>query len=199
MMNESILIAELRAGSEKAFGQAYDLYAPDLLDYCFSYTKSREDSEEIVQDTFLCLWKDSSDIRNTETLKPFLYTIAHRRIIDFIRKRMRSVAFEDYVLSSSHLSYDGGVVDFDQYIKVVKQSADLLPPSQKRVFLLSRLEGLSNQEIARRLSISEKTVKNQLSLGSKAMRVILKRFLLLFNFFYISVSVPLLFLFRHII
>ena len=54
-MSEEELIERLSVGSEQALGSAYDNYARQLLSYAFSYTKSKEDSEEIVQDAFLSL------------------------------------------------------------------------------------------------------------------------------------------------
>ena len=189
-MSEEELIERLSKGSEQALGSAYDNYARQLLSYAFSYTKSKEDSEEIVQDAFLSLWMHRDELRNRESLRPFLFTVVRHRIIDLLRQRMKSVVFEDYLLSSDCLSTHDGSIDFDEYLEIVRQSIGQLPPAQRRILQMSKFEGKSNREIAEALSVSEKTVKNQLSLGNKALRAVIKRFLTIVGIFYILSHVP---------
>ena len=189
-MNEEKLIERLSCGSEEALASAYDLYVRQLLSYAFSYTKSKEDSEEIVQDAFLSLWMHRGELRDRESLRPFLFTVVRHRVIDLLRQRVKSVVFEDYLLSSDCLSTHDGSIDFDEYLEIVRQSIDQLPPAQRRILRMSKFEGKSNREIAEALSVSEKTVKNQLSLGNKALRAVIKRFLTIVGIFYILSHVP---------
>lgn len=189
-MDEEKVIERLSEGSEQALGIAYDMYARQLLSYAFSYTKSKEDSEEIVQDAFLSLWTHRGSLRNRESLRPFLFTSVRHRIIDLLRQRVKSVVFEDYMLSSDSLSMQDGGVDFDEYMSIVRRSMSQLPPAQRRILQLSKFEGKSNREIAEALSLSEKTVKNQLSLGNKALREAIKCFLTIVGVFYILSRVP---------
>lgn len=189
-MNEEKLIERLSCGSEEALASAYDLYVRQLLSYAFSYTKSKEDSEEIVQDAFLSLWMHRGELRDRESLRPFLFTVVRHRVIDLLRQRVKSVVFEDYLLSSNRLSTQDGCMDFDEYLELVRQSIGQLPPAQRRILRMSKFEGKSNREIAEALSVSEKTVKNQLSLGNKALRAVIKRFLTIVGIFYILSHVP---------
>ena len=184
MTQEQKLIQSLRDGRETALGEIYDLYARELLAYCYAYVKSKEDSEEIVQDTFVKLWKIRTTIIREDTLRPFIFTIAHRKIIDLLRQRVRSVAYEDFMEFRSSLDEGDSGVDFDQYVQQVKSSIRQLTPTQQKIVWMSDFEGMNNNTIADKLNISEKTVRNQLSLGNKKLHALIRDFLKIFLFFF---------------
>lgn len=181
LQGEHILIAELKRGSKEAFDRIYKLYAGRLLAYCVHYTKSREDAEEIVQDAFVALWNSRETIRQEETLHSLLFTISKHRVINAYRSTLNSPVYEDYVDYQNELSAgeDCDWVEYEQYVKIVKDAIRRLPSTQQRVITLSRFSQLSNKEIAERLSLSEQTVKNQLSVGLKTLRELLAKILVL--------------------
>lgn len=182
LQGEHILIAELKRGSKDAFDQIYKLYAGKLLAYCVHYTKSREDAEEIVQDVFVSLWNSRESIRQEETLHSLLFTISKHRIINAFRSTINSPVYEDYVNYQNELSAgeDCDWIEYERYVKIVKEAICRLPSTQQRVITLSRFYQLSNKEIAERLTLSEQTVKNQLSLGLKTLRELLAKVLVIF-------------------
>ena len=178
-MHEHLLIAGLKKGSKEAFDEIYRLYAGRLLAYCVQYTKCREDAEEIVQDVFVALWNSRRDIRQEETLRSLLFTISKHRVINAYRSTLNSPVYEDYVDYQNDLSVseDCHPMEYEQYVRIVKDAIRRLPSTQQRVITLSRFSQLSNKEIAERLSLSEQTVKNQLSIGLKALREMLAKVL----------------------
>ena len=178
-MHEHLLIAGLKKGSKEAFDEIYRLYAGRLLAYCVQYTRCREDAEEIVQDVFVALWNSRRDIRQEETLRSLLFTISKYRVINAYRSTLNSPVYEDYVDYQNDLSVseDCHPMEYEQYVRIVKDTIRRLPSTQQRVITLSRFSQLSNKEIAERLSLSEQTVKNQLSIGLKALREMLAKVL----------------------
>lgn len=173
LQNEHLLIADLKKGSKEAFDEIYRLYAGRLMAYCAQYTKCREDAEEIVQDVFVALWNSRQTIRQEETLRSLLFTISKHRVINAYRSTLNSPVYEDYVDYQNELSAgeDYHRLEYEQYVRIVKDAIRRLPSTQQRVITLSRFSQLSNKEIAERLSLSEQTVKNQLSIGGKATRL----------------------------
>lgn len=182
LQNEHLLIADLKKGSKEAFDEIYRLYAGRLLAYCAQYTKCREDAEEIVQDVFVALWNSRQTIRQEETLRSLLFTISKHRVINAYRSTLNSPVYEDYVDYQNELpaGEDYHRLEYEQYVRIVKDAIRRLPSTQQRVITLSRFSQLSNKEIAEHLSLSEQTVKNQLSIGLKTLRELLAKVLVLF-------------------
>jgi len=166
-ITEEQLIANLRKGRSAALSEIYDLYAQELLVFCYSYTKSKQDAEEVVQDAFLRLWEMRSLIRSDHSLKSLLFRIAKNRVIDLFRSNLKSKIFADYlVFQQSGFDRESGDMDYDAYRALVDKVLNKLPPSQREIVRLSDFEGLDNEQIAERLHLAEKTVRNQLSSGN---------------------------------
>jgi RNA polymerase sigma-70 factor (ECF subfamily) len=171
--NESLLIAALKNGSYKAFDALYERYAKRLYGYCLQLTKSPEDSEEIVQDVFLKLWNNRLKIRQEETLRSLLFLMIKHQVINLFRAKINQPVYEEYTACKEQVSVGGGAqrhLEYLDFVERFKKEVNNLPDTQREVVRLSKVEQLSNQEIAVRLSLSEQTVKNQLSLGLKILK-----------------------------
>ena len=174
-MTEEQLIANLRKGRQSALSEIYDLYAQELLVFCFSYTKSKQDAEEVVQDSFLRLWEMRSSIRSDHSLKSLLFKIAKNRVIDLFKSNLNSKIFADYLLfQQSDAVNESADMDYDGYRLLVDKVLMKLPPSQREIVRLSDFDGLNNSQIAQKLNITEKTVRNQLSAGNQLFYKLLK-------------------------
>lgn len=171
-MDELTLIRQLREGSSRAFDELYALYAKRLFNYIITYVKSAEETKDIVQEVFVSLWKYRTDIKDTDNLGPWLFTLAKNRLINSYKKNIHSKNYSDYVKyrSSTAISSTDSVLDFNEFLTLINRNINLLPKTQQKVIRLSRFEGMSNKEISKFLNISEQTVKNQLSLGLKQLR-----------------------------
>lgn len=187
MENERRLIQALKVGSQSAFNDIYQLYAGQLLSFCISFCKSREESEEIVEDAFISLWKSREDIQQQETLKSYLFVITRRLLIKAYRRRVKSPVFSTYleIGEDKQVSDDNAVrhMEYDEFVAKLQTAILQLPPTQQHVIRMSKLEGLSNKEIKELLNLSEQTVKNQLSVGLKTLRK--KLGIMSFIFFYV--------------
>lgn len=176
MVDEAFLIEELRRGSDSAFSKLYYMYAPRLYAYCLGYCKCREDAEEIVEDVFVRLWRIRESIRQNETLRSILFILAKRQIYTAFVKRAKSPEYAEYVETLDVFASDStdSGVSFEMFMSHLNAAIDSLPATQRNVVRMSKLECMKNREIAEALNLSEQTVKNQLSLGLKELRVLLK-------------------------
>lgn len=170
--SEIELIRELKEGSVQAFDAIYKLYFKRLYSYCYQFTKSSQDAEEIVQDVFIRLWKIKENIRQEETLKSLLFILSKHLLIDAYHKRVNSIVFEDYIEYDENTTTNEGQIklEFDDFLSKLERSIQSLPATQQKVIKLSRFENKSIKEIAEGLSLSEQTVKNQLTLALKKIR-----------------------------
>lgn len=167
-------IKELKKGSGKAFDAIYEMYADKLYGFMLANTKSREMSEDIVQETFMKLWYNRANLSTEGSLQSFLFTISKHKMIDVFRAQMNAVEFDLYIRYIESENSDGGEQErktfYDDFYKILKMSKKLLSKRQLEIFELSREEGRSVKEIANELQISEQTVKNQLSTSLKKIR-----------------------------
>lgn len=187
--DEVELIKELKSDSEEAFDAIYVMYFKRLYAYCLKFTKSDEDTEEIVQDVFLHLWEIRHEIRQEETLRSLLFIISKNYLIKSFHKCINSQIFEDYIdykdciSSNERTDYE---LEFRDYLQQIRVEMNKLSETQKKVIELSRLGDLSIEETAHKLNLSEQTVRNQLSIGLKSLKVLIERnlviLLLIFKF-----------------
>lgn len=169
---EQRLIAELKEGSQKAFDEIYRMYSARLFAYCFQFSKTVEDAEEIVQDVFLQLWLYREDIQQTKTLRALLFIMSKNKLINAYRKKVNSVLYEDYVLYNNDFEVidSSDRLEYMDFVDMLEKEIKKLPDTQQKVIKLSRFNNLSNKEVAQKLELSEQTVKNQLSVGLKALK-----------------------------
>lgn len=193
LQEEHVLIDELKRGSKRAFDKIYSLYAGRLYSYCMKFTKNREDAEEIVQDVFIALWNNRESIRKETTLNSVLFSISKYRVINAYRSSLNTPIYEDYVKYQDEIYTKDNFswMEYEEYVKSIKSAIHKLPLTQQRVIILSRFSQLSNKEIAKELSLSEQTVKNQLSIGLKTLRRLLMTLLTISIVLNIKIAISL--------
>lgn len=185
---ELYLIQDLKRGSHKAFDKIYQIYAKRLYAYSLQFTKSPEESEEIVQEVFVKLWTNRMKIRQNETLRSLLFIMAKHHLINAYRFKINHPVYEEYVNYMDILSTEDAhhKLEYNEFVLRLRKIIKTLPVTQQKVIHLSRLQQLSNKEIAEKLSLSEQTVKNQLSLGLKSLKEKLNKILLLTMLLFIN-------------
>ena len=163
------LIKKVKQGSYEDFTRLYFMYADLLYGFVLNLTKSPDDAEDILQETFLRIWQTKENLSLETSFKSYLYTIAHNLIIDSFRKKIDSVAFEVYIQSDAYQNYTENNTEnevyFDEFLDKLKLSS-----RQLVIFELSREKGCSIKDIAEKMGVSEKTVKNQLTLALKTLK-----------------------------
>lgn len=170
--NEPQLILSLKNGSYKAFERIYQMYAKRLFAYSLQFTKSQEESEEIVQDVFMRLWTNRTKIRQEDTLRSLLFIMTKHYLINAFRTKINQPEYEEYIQYKNEYTVDDAShqLEYQEFVAKFRAVLKTLPETQQKVITLSKIEQYSNKEIADKLSLSEQTVKNQLSLGLKSLK-----------------------------
>lgn len=165
------LVDSLREGSLGAFNEIYSLYASKLLYYVAKVTINKEDAAEIVNDIFMTLWINRKKLQEDTDITTFLFSIAYRKRIDFFRRMMNAPIYEDYIEFQNELqSEDICRIEYNEFCTVFNKALGALPERLQKFLILSRVKCLSNKEIAEKLSVSEKTVRNGISIGLKLLK-----------------------------
>lgn len=186
------LVKNLKSGSYEDFNKLYTIYVDMLYNFILDLIKSPIEAEDIVQETFLRIWQSRERINPDLSFKTYLYTIARNQTIDVLRKQVECVAFEDFICNEAfqeHLENDVEKnISFDDFKDKLFRVKEKLTTRQKLVFEMSREQGYSISMIAEELQLSEKTIKNLLTLALKILRKELAYyFIFLFLLFQITV------------
>ncbi len=167
------------------FKELFDSYYHQLLMYAFQLVNDKPAGEDIVQETFLALWVNRNKVDFSTSLKPYLYRAVHNRAINYLQSKYTNL--EPLGKEGSMLLHKD-IIQYNQQESLlvnelrheVNKFIRTLPPKCKQVYLLSRKSELKNKEIARLLSISEKTVETHIGKALKELREHLIRIGLLF-------------------
>jgi len=173
---EKDLIARLKDGDQTAFELLFHFYYPGLVMYSTQFTTDRTEAEEIVQDFFVRFWQRHQLVSLTDSLKSYLFLSVKNGSLNYLKHKKVE---EKYIrqmteLSNQHLVYDPDLYLSSELQEKVKNAIDLLPERCREIFIMSRIRGLKNEEIADDLHISKRTVETQISKALKVLRVELK-------------------------
>ena len=151
------------------FEKLYRAHWRRLYALCYAKTKSCEASEEIVHDVFMALWKRRKRFVFSKKTENYLIKSARTKIVDFYCKKSNThtTGLTECNLCEEN-GFDAGTVEHnlavDRFLEQdLQMVVDQLPCRCQEVFRLSREDNLTTKEIALRLGISQKTVKNHLT------------------------------------
>ena len=164
-MSNSELLSLLKEGDMLAFDAIYEKYCKRIFAFVVRYVKSETDAEEIVQEVFLKIWENKNKIDVYSSFESYIFTISYNSTISLIRKRVTEKKYIDYLKNLQVAEDVFELTDEVYYTELNGQIQSLLSeltPRQKEIFLLSREEGLTHDEIAKKLGISSNTVKNHI-------------------------------------
>lgn len=173
-----LLIAQLRNGSEQAFQSIYQQYHQAVYRFAYAFLKNDELSKEVTQEAFLSLWIHRQDLSETLPLYPYLFNKTRRLTIDAFRRITTASRMQQELITVQEtLSNETeDTVLWNDLQQITAEILKSLPKQQQIVFKLSRMEGLSYEEIAKELHISKNTVKYHLVCALKSIKSQLTRY-----------------------
>lgn len=148
----------------------------ELYVVAYRRLRSEQDVEDILQDVFLSILTDDVVLDNDESVRAFLHRRLKSRIINFFRKQLLIELYEEQEVTISEFADTDSETRLMSYEleAVVQEEIGRMPEKMKEIFLLSRNEFLSSEEIANRLNLSNQTVRNQISSAIKRIRSTVK-------------------------
>ncbi len=176
------------------FEKFYLNYFSKLKYFAKEYVVSDEDAENIVQDVFLELWERRMMLFSYSNLIAFLFTAVRNKCLNFLRHKtiIRETASkmqEEYAITlrmnlNSLEAFDETLFTEKDIDKIVSRALDSLSDRCRQIFIMSKIEGKKQKEIAAELNISINTVETQMGIAYKKLRRELKDYMLLFFFLF---------------
>lgn len=179
---DEVLLARLKQAEQEALVIIYERYHKVLYVVSYRYLKEENRSKDVVQDVFTTLWEKRESIRVNTNLKSYLYSMVRNQILNIIKREKRQVL-------SNWESERETLADTDNFLQTIAdnqmhetlyEAIDKLPKQKRFVCLLKVKEGLSNKEVAKKLNITEHTVKKHYTQSLARLRVLLKSMLICF-------------------
>ncbi|WP_303309582.1 RNA polymerase sigma-70 factor [Hymenobacter sp. BT730] len=168
-------LAELQRTNPEAFMEAlYRAYYRPLGNAVFRVVQDRAVAEDLVQDLLLNVWKNRATLQITATYRSYLFRAALHAALRHTERQKRQVAWEDANVVDMGTNSTLEHLNEQDAEAAVAAALATLPPQCRAVFLLSRQEGLSYQQIAETLDVSPKTVDNQMGKALRLLRQQLK-------------------------
>lgn len=164
------LFDRVSEGDQKALEQLFAIYFPRLNDFAKKVIKDDGISQDIVQDVFLKIWEIKDKIE-TINIEAFLFRLVRNRCIDYIKHiRIVSSRLQEFEISTKYEElYRIDFIGNEPYLLIEKELklkidtiVQQLPERCREVFILSRVKGMKNREIAEKLNINIKNVERHL-------------------------------------
>ncbi len=173
------MIEGLGRRDKVVFDYLFNYYYSSLCAFSMQFIRDQSAVEDLVQDFFVTLWMEATDLKICSSLRAYLFSGIRNRCLDFKKHQKVTEKYRSYLLFTP----EGNDNSTDQYFAEselrlsIEKGLKKLPPRCREIFELSRINGLSNQEISEQLGISKRTVELQISNALKCLRKELVEFL----------------------
>ena len=180
-VNDSDLFDAVRAGDARALDELFRRYYADLCRVSIRFVQQAATAEDIVQEMFVTLWTRREKLPgDTHSVSGYLRRSVRNRSLNYLRDQQR-IPVDDGELPDTTASYQTATAGIEQAEdrQRIDRAIDRLPERCRLVFVMSKVEEMTHQEIADGLDISVKTVENQMTRAYKYLRQWLAVLLLL--------------------
>lgn len=166
--NDILLLRQIREGNEEAFKSLFETYFTPLCRFIYLYLEDSEVAEELAMDIFIYLWENRESFQIQLSLKAYLFQAARNKCLNELRKKKETVSLDDAEVAN--INANASTLETEELYRLIHEAILSLPEKCREVFVLSRQESLTNQEIAQKLNISVKTVEGQITTALKKIK-----------------------------
>lgn len=166
-------MSALAEGNEKAFDALFVEYNPKVLQFVMCFCHDKSEAENIVQELFMELWIKRERFIKIENLDNYLFISARNSAIHYVKQSL--VYCDDKSACNVQSNYISGEMKlcYEELYSFIMNEIGSMPEQRRRVFVMSRVDGLNNSEIAQRLGISKRTVETHISLALEQLKKLL--------------------------
>lgn len=169
---EKDLILRLKSGDIGSYELLFRRYYPTFFSFVFSMVKNRHTTEDIVQNVFMKVWLHRDTLNENLSMHNFLYVLSKREVLNHFRSKYNLVHLSDKPLETGRTVNDVeercAVSELDAMLQRI---VECMPEKRRQVFVMSRMQHLTNREIAERLNLSVRTVDHHIELALKEIRI----------------------------
>ena len=190
VVSDEDLVARARTKDFAAFEELVDRYEDKIFRLAFRFVRNETEAKEIVQDTFLLVWRKQDTFKGDSQFGSWLYRVATNTALMRLRAQRRHPEISTEELPIDYLDNYGQLppagenwakrpddeLQSDELRRRIQKAVDELPEIYRTVFIIRDVEGLSTEETAEVLEISIPTVKTRLHRARLALRDAITRY-----------------------
>lgn len=156
-------------GDAKAYRQVVDTHLNRIVAFAGRLLGSRDEAEEVAQETFLRAWQRAQTYEPKAKLSTWLHTIAHNLAIDRLRKR-HETSSTDLIDEAPASGRPSTYLEEKRTVQTIQAALDKLPPRQKVAITLVHYQGLSNPEAAQVMEVGVDALESLLSRARRQLK-----------------------------
>jgi len=174
--SEKELIELLKQDDQRAFSSLYFQNIQKLKYFIQRTTKSPHLAEDIVHDTFVKLWESRKEIDALKPLKPYLYTIAKRTLLNVLKRANHEVSILTEIRKYAKETENTTdlEIEYNESNSLIAEALHSITGQPKEVFIRCRIQGLTYKQVAEELGITESTVNKHMHKALKLIREYIK-------------------------
>jgi RNA polymerase sigma-70 factor (family 1) len=158
-------------GDQKALKELYRVLYKKLVQFAYVLVRSRELSEEVVEDVFIKLWNRRAQIDSIGNLKVYLYIATKNTALNYLSKKATELTTAPFDYLNIETAASGAspeqLMITEEMIRKMRDAVEALPPRCKMIFKLIREDGLKYKEVSDILNISVNTIDAQMAIAVK--------------------------------
>ncbi|HEY0677804.1 MAG TPA: RNA polymerase sigma-70 factor [Chitinophagaceae bacterium] len=165
---DELIVSIARNDDSTAYKQLFQLYYERLRQFALSLTRSKESAEEVVSDVFLKIWIKRKSLLKINNKHLYLYICTRNMSLNRIAKEKRNSSFslDDCLVEVRSIYYDPEQLMITaEMVRRIQSAINQLPPKCRLIFKMIKEDDLKYKEVAELLSISHKTVENQMTIA----------------------------------
>ncbi len=177
--DELKLAKKLALGDHVAYKELFMKYFPKVKYFIAHLVKSETTAEELAQEIFVKLWEGREKLASVQSCNSYIYRMAKNATLNYMEHKSVEKAYME--------QYEGDMgqsIEEELYARetelLVQLTVNNMPPQRKKIYQMSREEGIKNDEIAEQLNISKKTVENHLNIALNEIRKTISLFAMFF-------------------
>ncbi|GAA4808818.1 RNA polymerase sigma-70 factor [Olivibacter ginsenosidimutans] len=165
-------MALIADGNERAFELFFSAHHHQLGSFAYQLTASRTLAEEVVQEVFIEVWLKRRELPQVASIKNYLFILTRNRALNALRKiandKLKHAVWAQYTPTYEETTAAEDPIEV--YNHRLQEAITKLPLQQQKVFRMSKIERLKQEEIARILNLSPETVKKHMKLALRFLR-----------------------------
>lgn len=174
-------IIELKNGNPSAYKEVFHVLYPRLKGYCRLFISDVNQVEDIIQESFISFWENRNCIKTDQSIQSYVFVILRNKCLNFLKQRKLerhkididnvSIAELQFLFELDFIQKEETSLE-EQLVNSLRKAVDELPEKMRDVFILCKIEGYKQKDVAEKLNISLKMVEKHIM---KAKQIICKK------------------------